>query len=123
MRAALRTLAVLGGGERRTVAVLGEMLELGETAAEEHDALGRLAVRLDVSRLVVVGEGARPIHLGASLEGSWSGESVFVADAETAVEHLRGEVAPGDVVLVKASRDAGLERVADALLAGGEGDA
>ena len=44
------------------------MRELGATSHEEHDAVGRLAVRLDVSQLVVVGEEAKPIHLGASLE-------------------------------------------------------
>ncbi len=123
MKAALKTLASIGAGRRRTVAVLGEMLELGPTAREEHDAVGRLAVRLDVSRLVVVGEGARPIHLGASLEGSWAGESVFVPDLDAALEVLRHDLAAGDVVLVKASRAAGLERVAAALLepAAGQG--
>jgi UDP-N-acetylmuramoyl-tripeptide--D-alanyl-D-alanine ligase len=116
MRAALKTLAAIGGGRRRTVAVLGEMLELGEASRAEHDAVGRLAVRLDISRLVVVGEGARPIHLGASLEGSWAEESVFVPDLDAALEFLDADVAAGDVVLVKASRAAGLERVAAALL-------
>lgn len=118
-RAALKTLAVLGAGGdagRRTVAVLGEMLELGEASREEHDAIGRLAVRLNVSRLVVVGEGARAMHLGAGLEGSWDGESVFVPDVDSAIEFLRGDIGRGDVVLVKASRAAGLERVAAALL-------
>ncbi|HET7328376.1 MAG TPA: UDP-N-acetylmuramoyl-tripeptide--D-alanyl-D-alanine ligase [Nocardioidaceae bacterium] len=116
MRAALKTLAVLGADpERRTVAVLGEMLELGASGREEHDAVGRLAVRLNVSRLVVVGEGARAMHLGAGLEGSWCGESVFVPDVESAIEFVRADTAPGDVVLVKASRAAGLERVAAAL--------
>jgi UDP-N-acetylmuramoyl-tripeptide--D-alanyl-D-alanine ligase len=116
MRAALKTLAVISGGERRTVAVLGEMLELGPGSRDEHDAVGRLAVRLDVSRLVVVGEGAKPIHLGASLEGSWAGESVFVPDIDAALQFLADDIRPGDVVLVKASRGAGLERIAAALL-------
>jgi UDP-N-acetylmuramoyl-tripeptide--D-alanyl-D-alanine ligase len=66
--------------------------------------------------LVVVGEGARPIHLGASLEGSWGDESVYVPDLDAALEFLAGDLAAGDVVLVKASRAAGLERVAAALL-------
>jgi len=118
MRAALRTLAVLGQapGAGRTVAVLGEMRELGDTAREEHDAVGRLAVRLDISQLVVVGEQARPLHLGACLEGSWDGESVLVADTAAAIDFLRTDLAPGDIVLIKASRAAGLERVAAALL-------
>ncbi|MPZ93661.1 MAG: UDP-N-acetylmuramoyl-tripeptide--D-alanyl-D-alanine ligase [Propionibacteriales bacterium] len=122
MRAALKSLAVLGSGGRRTVAVLGEMLELGAASHDEHDAVGRLVVRLNVSRLVVVGEGARPMHLGAELEGSWNGESVFVPDADAAVEFLRDDVGAGDVVLVKASRATGLERVAEALLAGTTND-
>jgi UDP-N-acetylmuramoyl-tripeptide--D-alanyl-D-alanine ligase len=116
MRAALRTLVAIGGGRRRTVAVLGEMLELGAASDEEHDGVGRLAARLNVSRLVVVGEGARPIHLGASQEGSGSDEPVHVPDVGAAVEFLDGDLSAGDVVLVKASRDAGLERVAAALL-------
>jgi UDP-N-acetylmuramoyl-tripeptide--D-alanyl-D-alanine ligase len=116
MRAALKALVAMARG-RRTWAVLGEMRELGDVAQEEHDAVGRLAVRLDVSRLVVVGEGAKPVHLGASLEGSWGEESAYVPDTESALELLRNELAPGDVVLVKASRAAGLETLADALIA------
>jgi UDP-N-acetylmuramoyl-tripeptide--D-alanyl-D-alanine ligase len=116
VRAALKALVAMAGG-RRTWAVLGEMRELGDSSADEHDAIGRLVVRLDVSRLVVVGEGARPMHLGASLEGSWGEESVFVADAGEAIALLERELRPGDVVLVKASRAAGLEQVAEALLA------
>jgi UDP-N-acetylmuramoyl-tripeptide--D-alanyl-D-alanine ligase len=92
------------------------MRELGESSRAEHDAVGRLAVRLDISQLVVVGEEARPIHLGACLEGSWADESVFVPDVEAAVAWLGEFVQPGDVVLVKASRAAALERVAEALL-------
>jgi UDP-N-acetylmuramoyl-tripeptide--D-alanyl-D-alanine ligase len=120
MRAALKTLASLGrsgGPARRTVAVLGEMRELGETSREEHDVIGRLAVRLDIGQLLVVGEEARPIHLGACLEGSWGEESVFVADHQEALAWLRSHLRPGDAVLVKASRGAALERVAEALLA------
>jgi UDP-N-acetylmuramoyl-tripeptide--D-alanyl-D-alanine ligase len=113
--AGLRALVAMGKG-RRTWAVLGEMLEIGSTSAAEHDAIGRLCVRLNVSRLVAVGPGARPIHMGAAHEGSWGDESMAVETVEQAVEVLRKELAPGDVVLVKASRAGGLERVAEALL-------
>ena len=117
MRAALKTLASLGRGrDARTIAVLGEMRELGESSRDEHDAVGRLAVRLDIAQLLVVGEGARAIHLGACLEGSWAEESVFVPDVDAATAWLHEHVRPGDVVLVKASRAAALERVAAALL-------
>ena len=117
MRAGLKALVSIAG-PRRSWAVLGEMRELGETALAEHDAIGRLAVRLDVDRLVAVGEGARAIHLGAAHEGSWGRESVWVPDVAAAVALLTAEVEPGDVVLVKGSRLVGLEAVAHALLEG-----
>jgi UDP-N-acetylmuramoyl-tripeptide--D-alanyl-D-alanine ligase len=121
MRAALRALAAMGRG-RRTWAVLGKMAELGDEALAEHDAVGRLAVRLNVSKLVAVGGPAAAwLQMGAYNEGSWGEESVHVSDAEAAIDLLRSELRPGDVVLVKASRSAGLERVAAALLDGAEG--
>jgi UDP-N-acetylmuramoyl-tripeptide--D-alanyl-D-alanine ligase len=117
MRAALKTLAVMGDGKRRrTVAVLGPMAELGDDAREAHMDLGRFLVRLDIGQLVVVGEAAGGIHAGAVLEGSWGSESLHVPDVDAAVALLRQQLAPGDVVLVKASRSAALERVAAALL-------
>ncbi|MHC3453003.1 MULTISPECIES: UDP-N-acetylmuramoyl-tripeptide--D-alanyl-D-alanine ligase [Streptomyces] len=119
MRAALRALAAMGKG-RRTWAVLGKMAELGDEALAEHDAVGRLAVRLNVSKLVAVGgREAAWLQLGAYNEGSWGEESVHVSDAQAAVDLLRSELRQGDVVLVKASRSVGLESVAQALLATG----
>ncbi|WP_030203568.1 UDP-N-acetylmuramoyl-tripeptide--D-alanyl-D-alanine ligase [Streptomyces sp. NRRL S-87] len=123
MRAALRALAAMGGAARakggRTWAVLGRMAELGDESLAEHDAVGRLAVRLNVSKLVAVGgREASWLQLGAYNEGSWGEESVLVSDAQAAVDLLRSELRPGDVVLVKASRSVGLERVALALLEG-----
>lgn len=121
VRAALKTLAVMGRG-RRTWAVLGEMAELGDDSRTEHDAIGRLAVRLNVSKLVSVGgREAAWLDRGAKNEGSWGEESVQVSDAQAALKLLRDELRPGDVVLVKASRAVGLEQVALALLADGEG--
>jgi UDP-N-acetylmuramoyl-tripeptide--D-alanyl-D-alanine ligase len=122
MRAGLKALAWMarGGQERRrSWAVLGEMAELGEDAITEHDRIGRLAVRLDVSRLIVVGTGRSPsaMHQGAVMEGSWGSEAALVADADAALAVLRAELAPGDVVLVKASNSAGLGALADALAA------
>jgi len=92
------------------------MGELGDDSRDEHDALGRMIVRLDVSKLIAVGEMTRPLYLGASLEGSWGDEAAWVADADDALDVLRRELAPGDVVLVKASRAIGLERVAQSLV-------
>jgi UDP-N-acetylmuramoyl-tripeptide--D-alanyl-D-alanine ligase len=117
MRAALKALASMGRGRgSRTVAVLGEMLELGESSRDEHDAIGRLAVRLDIGQLLVIGEPARPLHLGASLEGSWGEESVFVPDKVAAATWLGDNLRPGDLVLLKASRGVGLEDLADVVL-------
>jgi UDP-N-acetylmuramoyl-tripeptide--D-alanyl-D-alanine ligase len=112
MRAALKALVAMGQG-RRTWAVLGSMLELGDESTTEHDAIGRLAVRLNISRLVVVGDIARPMATGAQHEGSWGDEVVWVPDAETAGELLDDKLRPGDVVLFKSSRDAGLRWLGD----------
>jgi UDP-N-acetylmuramoyl-tripeptide--D-alanyl-D-alanine ligase len=106
--AALRALITMARG-RRSWAVLGEMAELGESAAAEHARIGALTAELGVDRVVVVGPAAQPLH-SAAREGS-----VHVADVDAAIALLRSELRPEDVVLVKASRSAGLERVALAL--------
>lgn len=135
MRAGLQALAWIsasnaGGGpagRRRSWAVLGEMGELGDDAISEHDRIGRLAVRLDVSRLIVVGTGRSmsAMHQGAVMEGARgteNPEAALVADADAALAVLRAELRPGDVVLVKASNAAGLGALADALTTDGQGD-
>ena len=127
MRAALKALVAMGSGHgrdgatppRRTWAVLGSMLELGEDSMTEHDAIGRLAVRLNISRLVVVGDTARPMASGAQHEGSWGDEAVWVPDADAAYDLLDEELRPGDVVLFKSSRDAGLRWLGDRLASRG----
>lgn len=119
MRAGLQALAAMArSAGKRSWAVLGEMGELGEDSITEHDRVGRLAVRLDISRLIVVGTGRAmsAMHHGAVMEGSWGSESVMVPDADAALELLRAELAAGDVVLVKASNAAGLGALAEALL-------
>jgi UDP-N-acetylmuramoyl-tripeptide--D-alanyl-D-alanine ligase len=120
VRAALKALAAMGrpsgAPPRRTWAVLGEMGELGAESREQHDAIGRLVVRLDISRLVAVGDGAVMIHQGAAQEGSWNEESVWVPDQAAALDLLHRDLAVGDVVLVKASRFVGLDRLASQLL-------
>ncbi|MFE4464155.1 UDP-N-acetylmuramoyl-tripeptide--D-alanyl-D-alanine ligase [Oerskovia sp. NPDC056781] len=115
MRAALKALAVMAGRERRSVAVLGEMRELGPDSRAAHDEIGRLVVRLNIKLLVVVGDGAGGIHDGATQEGSWGDETRFVPDVEAASALLRDELQPGDVVLVKSSNGSGLWRLGDEL--------
>lgn len=119
MRAALKALAVIAGRERRSVAVLGEMLELGEGSRAAHDAIGRLVVRLNIDLTVVVGDGARAIRDGANHEGSWGDEVVLADDVDAAAAFLAEELRPGDVVLVKSSFGAGLWRLGDRLVEAG----
>jgi UDP-N-acetylmuramoyl-tripeptide--D-alanyl-D-alanine ligase len=116
MRAALDALVHMAQG-RRSYAVLGGMAELGAASAEEHEKIGRYAAQRGVSGLVVVGETAAPIVAGAKQVGSWTGECVHVDDTAAAVAALGERLRPRDVVLIKGSRVAALERVAHAVLA------
>jgi UDP-N-acetylmuramoyl-tripeptide--D-alanyl-D-alanine ligase len=115
MAAALRTLAQITRPGERTVAVLGAMSELGEYAADEHDRIGLLAVRLGIQRIVVVGADARRMYLEAIAQGSWDGEAVFFPDADAAYDYLLTELRDGDRVLVKSSNSAGLRFLGDRL--------
>ncbi len=115
MRAALD---LLGGLPGRHVAVLGEMRELGDAHDASHRDVGAAAALLDL--LVVVdgapGGAAEGIVQGARDAGLPEDRIVVAADAADAVEKLRAATAPGDVVLVKASRGVELERVVDGLI-------
>ncbi|MBX0298834.1 UDP-N-acetylmuramoyl-tripeptide--D-alanyl-D-alanine ligase [Cryobacterium sp. 1639] len=115
MTAALKTLAQVRKPSGRSIAVLGEMSELGELAGDEHDRIGLLAVRLNISQLVVVGPAARRMHISTINEGSWDGESAYVEDSDAAFELLLDTVKPGDTVLVKSSNSAGLRFLGDRL--------
>lgn len=115
MAAALRTLAQITGPDERTVAVLGAMSELGESAGEEHDRIGLLAVRLNIRRIVVVGPEARRLYLSVVGEGSWDSEAVHLPDQDAAYEYLRTELRDGDRVLVKSSNSVGLRHLGDRL--------
>jgi UDP-N-acetylmuramoyl-tripeptide--D-alanyl-D-alanine ligase len=117
MRAALQTLAQLGRQTgKKTVAVMGEMAELGEFSAHEHDAIGRIAVRLNLGQVVVVGKAAKLIHMGASQEGSWDGESQYFDEISDALGYLREMLTGDEIVLVKSSKSANLRYLGDDLL-------
>ena len=117
MRAALQTLAQLGRiSGKKTVAVMGEMAELGEFSVHEHDAIGRIAVRLNLGKVVVVGKGAKLIHMGASQEGSWDGESQYFDEISDALAYLREMLTGDEIVLVKSSKSANLRFLGDDLL-------
>ena len=101
------TLAALGGVRRR-IAVLGEMLELGEGSAALHRQVGRDLAGIGIDLVVIVGGAAAPIAEGAAAVGlkaeRFAGRG---AAARWLIEHLE----PGDAVLFKASRGAALEKV------------
>lgn len=107
MRAALEYLAERAG-ERRRVAILGDMAELGRTGPGYHREVGRAAVDLGVDEMLAVGELARG-YLDAGVPGRW------VPNVHEALHEVDDVVRPGDAVLVKASRAIGLEAVALAL--------
>ncbi|MFC4224614.1 UDP-N-acetylmuramoyl-tripeptide--D-alanyl-D-alanine ligase [Lysinibacter cavernae] len=115
MTAALKTLALIRDPGQRTVAVLGAMSELGEFSGDEHDRIGLQAVRFNISRIVVVGDEARRMHITAINEGSWDGESVFFSSQDEAFAYLANEISAGDLVLVKSSNSAGLRFLGDRL--------
>lgn len=124
MRAALDALAGIGDRTgRRTIAVLSEMRELGPDAAAAHEGVGAYAATVGVDVLLVIGEAAAPMLEGAGNVTSWSGTAVSAADRASALawlrENCRNEAVAdrgGAVVLIKASRGAALELVAEGLL-------
>jgi UDP-N-acetylmuramoyl-tripeptide--D-alanyl-D-alanine ligase len=115
MRAALQTLATIGRSGHRTIAVLGSMAELGEISDQEHRSLGLLLVRYNIDKLIVVGHDAKILHLSATAEGSWDGESEFFGSVDAALPAIRGMLLTGDVVLVKSSNVSGLRFLGDDL--------
>jgi UDP-N-acetylmuramoyl-tripeptide--D-alanyl-D-alanine ligase len=110
MHAAIEELAATPA--RRRVAVLGDMLELGEEAPALHREIGAFATSHEVGLLVTVGP------LAAEMSRGYAGSSRALADATAAAELLPDLLEPGDVVLVKGSRGVGLERVVEAVAAG-----
>jgi UDP-N-acetylmuramoyl-tripeptide--D-alanyl-D-alanine ligase len=119
MRAALRALAAMRRPQGRTVAVVGGMLELGPDSDAEHAGVGRLAAELGVDELVAVGDLAGPAAT-AYAEAGGAGTTT-VADRDEAHRLLEQMLRPGDVVLLKSSRDSGLRFLGDDLA--GTGDA
>jgi UDP-N-acetylmuramoyl-tripeptide--D-alanyl-D-alanine ligase len=114
MAAALRAARWIAGAGR-CIAVLGEMAELGSISDEEHERVGELVARLGVDRLITVGATARRISVGAIREGVEPDRVTSCETLEEALSAVRLQSRPGDLILVKASRRAGLERLAEAL--------
>jgi UDP-N-acetylmuramoyl-tripeptide--D-alanyl-D-alanine ligase len=119
MHAALEALHSIGMAaqpRRRTWAVLGEMLELGDLSRSEHERVGGWASTLGVDRLVVVGERAWPIADGAARTTGGHTQVTVMTGADDAYDLLQAQLRSGDVVLLKSSRDAGLRWLGDRLV-------
>ncbi|MGH2692615.1 MAG: UDP-N-acetylmuramoyl-tripeptide--D-alanyl-D-alanine ligase [Actinomycetota bacterium] len=101
--------------DARSIAVLGEMAELGEMAPVEHERVGELVARLGIDHLIVVGNGAAAIAIGAEREGVEPERIARVGTVAEAVEAVQKLARKDDVVLLKGSRVVGLERAAEAL--------
>ena len=114
MTAALRAARWMAG-EGHLIAVLGTMAELGPIAAREHERIGELAARIRVDRLIVVGASARSIVDAGLREGVEPDNVACYENPDQALEDVRRSARPGDLVLFKGSRVAGLERLAEAL--------
>ena len=114
MHSALKTLAMMEGG--RKIAVLGDMLELGEHAVESHVELGRAATQAGIDVLIVVGRLAKLISR-AAIDAGMPVESVWeFDDSHEAAREVPGKVRERDVVLVKGSRAMRMERIVEGLL-------
>jgi UDP-N-acetylmuramoyl-tripeptide--D-alanyl-D-alanine ligase len=117
MRAGIEALGHMISRGRRGIAVLGHMAELGDIAEESHFEAGRRAAEAGVALLAAVGESADAAVRGARSVPAWQGQAVDVPDSAAAIDLLRNQLRSNDVVLVKASKAAGLWEVADGLLA------
>ncbi|MEE4254189.1 MAG: UDP-N-acetylmuramoyl-tripeptide--D-alanyl-D-alanine ligase [Desulfuromusa sp.] len=113
--AALDVLTILPGQGRR-VAVLGDMLELGEKSAKMHEDLGAKAAGV-AELLLGIGKFSADIRRGAETAGMTPGHMVELADAAAAIEYLQKQQRPGDKILIKGSRGVHLEQLAEALKA------
>lgn len=114
MRAGLATLAAQETSGRR-VAVLGDMLELGADSARLHAEIGHYLVEMGVDELYTFGDASRHLNQAARSKGLPRRAAHHFSDFDLMMEELAAGLAPGDVVLVKASRSMRLERVSEAL--------
>lgn len=114
-RAAVQVLAEMAGEKSRKIAVLGDMLELGERSEQAHREVGRAAGEAGLDLLAAVGDRSRHIGLGAGEAGLSSGRIRYYPTAREAAREMKKMLRPGDVVLVKGSRGMKMEEFIIAL--------
>ncbi len=114
MRAAIETLSIMGAGQCRTIAVLGDMLELGERSADMHRSIGQMVADSHIDRLYTAGEFAASLADGAR-EGGMAEEKIVCDTKDTITGQLITDLEGGDLVLVKGSRGMAMETVVTAI--------
>jgi UDP-N-acetylmuramoyl-tripeptide--D-alanyl-D-alanine ligase len=114
MKAAVQLLAQSGAG-RKTIAVLGDMLELGSGAMRMHEEVGAFVAQQGISHLIACGTLGRGLAEGARRAGMEQAKILELPDAAAGATAVKALAVSGDVVLVKASRGMKMEQVVDAL--------
>lgn len=120
MQASLRTLAALPA--KKKIAVLGDMLELGQDTPRFHHDAGVATGQLGIDLLFVIGEFARHIQDGARAAGIAPARMLRCADIEELAGAVADNAEPGDAILLKGSRKVGLDRLVDLLHQDDQGD-
>jgi UDP-N-acetylmuramoyl-tripeptide--D-alanyl-D-alanine ligase len=113
-KSAIKTLKQIGE-DKNTFAILGEMRELGNLSKQLHEEVAALIQKLEIKNTLVIGNGAKPIY-DYLLTHEYSGKLLFVENVDSALVKVKEIIQTNDVVLVKASRSIGLERVANAIV-------
>ena len=113
MAAAIDTLAGMRG-DRRAIAVLGDMLELGPQSAILHRDIGRVVGDAGIDRLYVAGRFASDVADGA-MQQQMKADQIFTGTKQAIIDRLDHQLHPGDLILVKGSRGMAMEQVAEAI--------
>lgn len=118
MISAVETLAGMPKkGSENKYAVLGDMLELGEFSVEKHKEAGRAVVKNKIDKLIVVGERSRDIARGALKSGMKQDDIFHFADTESAGKFIQGRIMSGDIILIKGSQGARMEKIVKEIMA------
>ena len=116
MQAALQTLRAIAGRERRKVAILGEMRELGSYSAECHQIVGKYTSEAEVDALVIIGDNTQPLSTTFRSLSPQSSIAEF-SNAKSALSYVENLIESQDVVLIKGSRALALEQIVERIKA------
>ena len=112
---ALQTIGALSNTNRK-IAILGDMLELGEKSEELHREIGEMVPQMHFDMLISVGKLSQNMQAGALAAGMDAKSALHFDTVQKAIEFLEGNVHFGDILLVKGSRGMKMEQIVDKLL-------